>query len=82
MENCSNDELYSKKTNSFKKRLKATNQPGTEIGECGQLYSVNPCVLLELPCVVIEVHSAVLDLISLLIPVVRESNLFMFCIYG
>lgn len=50
-------------------------------GERGPLYSGSPCVP-ELPRVPIEVHSAVLDLISLLIPVVRESDLFMFCIYG
>lgn len=56
-------------------------QMSLRTGECGQLYSVSPCVL-ELPQVLIEVHSAVLDLISLLIPVVRESDLFMFCIYG
>lgn len=68
-------------TNLFKNRLKAASPPGSQIGECGQLYAVGPCVL-ELPRVLIEVHSAVLDLISLLMPVVRESDLFMFCIYG
>lgn len=75
MESGSADGRCSTETNLFKNRLKAAGPPGSKIGECGQLYAGSPCVL-------IEVHSAVLDLISLLIPVVRESDLFMFCIYG
>lgn len=50
MESGSADGRCGTETNLLKNRLKAASPPGTEIGEYGQLYSANPCVLLELPC--------------------------------